>query len=86
VANVKGGIINPNATNSLVIFLIGSIIAGFAAGLGWGLASKMIESTNNQVSESFKAKKIRAMRARARAMSSTYMTRPRQQYFSFHLA
>ena len=31
--SVKSGIINPNATNSLVLFLFGSIIAGFAAGL-----------------------------------------------------
>jgi hypothetical protein len=30
---IKREIINPNASNSLIIFLFGSIVAGFAAGL-----------------------------------------------------
>lgn len=83
MVNVKGGIINPNATNSLVIFLLGSIVAGFAAGLGWGLASKMIESTNQQVVETYQAKR----RANsARAIAYAYASRTPRPHFSFHLA
>lgn len=48
-SNVRSGIINPGATTSLTVFLFGSIIAGFAAGLGWGLATKMLEKGNNEV-------------------------------------
>lgn len=61
---VKSGIINPNATNSLVLFLFGSIIAGFAAGLGWGLATKILEKSGDNV-ESFVARKRNVLRARA---------------------
>lgn len=61
--SVKTGIINPNATNSLVLFLFGSIIAGFAAGLGWGLATKILEK-NEPAAEAFLSRKIRAARAR----------------------
>lgn len=65
--SVRRGIINPNATNSLVLFLFGSIVAGFAAGLGWGLATKILEK-NEPAVESFVAKRIkRANVARARA-------------------
>lgn len=62
MANVKGGIINPNATNSLVLFLLGSIVAGFAAGLGWGLASKMLEKSGNEY-ETYRARRLRAMKS-----------------------
>lgn len=59
---VKRGIINPNNTNSLVLFLFGSIIAGFAAGLGWGLATKILEKSGPPV-ETFLAKRRRALAA-----------------------
>ena len=64
--SVRRGIINPNATNSLVLFLFGSIVAGFAAGLGWGLATKILEKEEPRV-EAFLAKRRRASQARARA-------------------
>ena len=61
--NVKTGIINPNATNSLVLFLFGSIVAGFAAGLGWGLATKILEKGQNEAVEAYRARKRRAYSA-----------------------
>lgn len=64
--NVKRGIINPNNTNSLVLFLFGSIIAGFAAGLGWGLATKILEKSGPPV-EAYAAKL-----QRRRAFQSKY--------------
>ena len=57
--NVKSGIINPNATNSLVLFLFGSIVAGFAAGLGWGLATKMLEKSGGAAVEAYRAARKR---------------------------
>jgi len=66
---VKRGIINPNATNSLVLFLFGSIIAGFAAGLGWGLATKILEKSGSNV-EGYIARKRGVLRARALKGSS----------------
>lgn len=68
---IKGGIINPNATNSLVIFLFGSIVAGFAAGLGWGLATKMLEKSGGSVVEAYRAAKRRRIAA-ARAKYYAY--------------
>ena len=69
---VKRGIINPNATNSLVLFLFGSIIAGFAAGLGWGLATKILEKSGSNV-EGYIARKRRVLRAKAlSAKGSSY--------------
>jgi len=61
--SIKSGIINPNATNSLILFLFGSIVAGFAAGLGWGLATKMLEKSGGAAGEAYRARK-RALRAR----------------------
>jgi hypothetical protein len=71
--NVKRGIINPNATNSLVLFLFGSIIAGFAAGLGWGLATKMLEKSGGAAMEAYRARKRRtALAARRYGYSTAY--------------
>jgi hypothetical protein len=62
VSNVKRQIINPNSSNSLVIFIVGSIIAGFAAGLGWGLATKILEKSQQEAMN-----QVQAYRARQRA-------------------
>lgn len=61
MANVKRSLINPNASNSLILFLIGSIVAGFAAGLGWGLATKILEKSQAEAQN-----QINAFRARSR--------------------
>ena len=70
--SIRTGIINPNATNSLVLFLFGSIVAGFAAGLGWGLATKMLEKSGGAAMDVYRARK-RAMMARRRAAYLAYV-------------
>jgi len=74
--NVKRGIINPNNTNSLVLFLFGSIIAGFAAGLGWGLATKILEKSGPPVGAyAARLRRARALSAKGSSYSMPYYYR-----------
>lgn len=58
-SRVKRQIIDPSRTSSLVLFLLGSIIAGFAAGLGWGLALKIIEKGQNDAAQALRVRRAR---------------------------
>jgi hypothetical protein len=73
--SIRSGIINPNATNSLVLFLFGSIVAGFAAGLGWGLATKVLEKGGGSAVEAYRAARRQRAYAAARRYTMPYYYR-----------